>query len=167
MKKISIMDTVKLSGPHPFAMLVSQKPNGKLNVMGVSWYSFVSLAPPKMLVCLGSQSFSGEMVRATGVFTLCLPTEKIADEAMRCCGSSGRDTDKVEALGLDMVLPEGFDVHAIADAKIAWALKLEAAIPLGDHTLYIADIAAAAQFSHDPQLLAFEGYTQLKPIDPR
>lgn len=165
MKKIEIMETVALSSPHLFGLLVTRSEDGRRNVMGVSWFSFASLKPAKMVFCLGSKGYTGEVIGKTGVATLCLPTEQIEKKAMACCKSSGRDTDKIASLGLETILPEGFDVPAIVGSRIAWALKLDQTMQAGDHTVFLADITAAAQLSDEPSLYAFGGYSELKSVE--
>ncbi len=164
MEIIDIAKTLKLSSPHLFALLVSKDDSGKNNVMGVSWYSFASLKPPKMVLCLSDKGQTGKLIKQTQNFTLCLPTEQIKDEAFACCKSSGRDTDKIKELGLELIMPEGFEVPAVKGSKIAWTLKLDDTMQAGDHTVFLADIQSAAKFSDEKNLYAFEGYRELKTI---
>ncbi len=164
METIKIMDTVALSSPHLFALLVSSDADKNYNVMGVSWFSFASLKPPKMLFCLGAKGYTGELIKQTKNFTLCLPTQAIKEKAMGCCKTSGRNTNKIDELGFELILPDGFDVPAVIGSKIAWALKLDHTTSAGDHTVYIADIISAAKFSEEKSLYAFEGYRQLKTL---
>lgn len=164
MKKLDIKDTIKLSSPHLFGLLVSKNEEDKLNIMGVSWFCFASLKPPKMILCLSNKGYTGELIKQNGLATLCLPTERIKEKALCCCRCSGRDVDKLSKFGLTTILPDEFDVPAIEGAKIAWALKLEKTMLAGDHTVYQADIVAAAMLSDEKSLYAFDGYRDLKTI---
>lgn len=164
MKQLQIKDSVKLSSPHLFGLLVSKDREDKLNVMGVSWFCFASLKPPKMILCLSNKGYTGELLKQNGLATLCLPTERIKEKALSCCRCSGRDVDKMSEFGLTTLLPEGFDVPAVEGSKIAWALKLEKTMTAGDHTVYQADITAAAVLCDEQSLYAFDGYKDLKTI---
>ena len=162
--KVKIQNTIKMSSPHLFALLVTQDSGGNTNVMGVSWYCFASLRPPKMVVCLGNKGYSGQLIKETDRFALCLPTEAIKDKAMACCKCSGRDTDKIREFALDLIMPEGFKVPAVKGSKLVWELSLTDTMPAGDHTVYLADIMRAAKLSDDKNLYAFDGYKELKTI---
>ncbi len=164
MDKIDIMNTVKLSSPHLFGLLVTQDDDSGLNVMGVSWFCFASLKPPMMLLCLSKKGYSGSVLEKTKKATLCLITEDIKQEALQCCRCSGRDTDKFEEFGINTVSIDGFSVPAVEESRIAWALELSDTMDAGDHIVYLTEIKDAAQLSEKDALYAFEGYRELRTI---
>jgi len=164
MEKINVMQTVNLSSPHLFGLLVTEDTDNKLNVMGVSWFSFASLKPPKMIFCLGQKGYTGEVIKETGKATLCLVTEEIKKEAFACCKSSGRDADKFNELDLEAVYAEGFEVPAVKGSKLAWALKTCDTMKAGDHDVFLADVTDAAVLSDKKALYAFEGYSELRVV---
>ena len=166
MKAIDIPRSLRYSQPHLFALLVTEDAD-KRNVMAVSWFCFASMKPPKMLACLSDKGYSGELIRQAGRFTLCVPTELIKDKAMEAGRCSGRTVDKAVQLGFEWVLPEGFDVPAAAGCRLAWALTLCDTMAAGDHTVYLADINAAALGSELDGLYAFNGYKELRALSNR
>ena len=166
MKSMDIPRSLQYSQPHLFGLLVTEDA-GKCNVMAVSWFCFASMKPPKMLVCLSNKGYSGELIHKSGRFTLCVPTESIKDKAMEAGRCSGRTVDKAVQLGFEWVLPEGFDVPATAGCRLAWSLTLCDTMPAGDHTVYLADINAAALGSELDGLYAFNGYRKLCALSNR
>lgn len=47
-----------MSSPHTFALLVSKNIKGVVNVMGVSWWTFISNKPSKLMVSIGEKSYT-------------------------------------------------------------------------------------------------------------
>lgn len=164
MEKISIADTVSLSSPHLFALLVTQDIGKRLNVMGVSWFSFASLKPPQMVLSLSNRGYTGQLLRETGRFTISLPLTAAKGVALACCRCSGRETDKTEKFNIQTALPDNFTVPVVADSKIAWELKLAAEMPAGDHTVFLADIIEAVKISDSRNLYAIGGYKDLDTL---
>ena len=163
MKSIDIRSTLGLSAPHPFALLVTQGTD-RYNVMAVSWFCFASMKPPKLLVCLSNKGYSGELIRKAGRYTLCVPTESIRDKAMEAGRCSGRSMDKADKLGFEWIWPEDFEVPVPVGSRLAWSLALCDTMGAGDHTVYLADITAAALVSDRDALYAFDGYRELRAI---
>jgi flavin reductase (DIM6/NTAB) family NADH-FMN oxidoreductase RutF len=163
MRNVDISSTLRLSSPHLFALLVTQD-DDKYNVMAVSWFCFASMKPPKLVVCLSNKGYSGELIKKNGKYTLCIPTEAIKEKAMGAGKCSGRTVDKASELGFEWVWPEGFEIPVPVGSRLAWSLTLCDKMNAGDHTVYLADIAAAAQISEDDGLYAFNGYRELHTI---
>ena len=164
MGKIDIMSTVKLSSPHLFGLLVTQGSDSRLNAMGVSWFSFASLKPPMLLLCLSKKGHSGSVLEKTKKATLCLVTEDTKQKAMECCRCSGRDTDKLIKFDIKTQSIEGFSVPAVEKSRVAWALELSDTMDAGDHVVYLTQIKDAAQLSEKDALYAFDGYKELRTI---
>ena len=69
---ITIQEAHKMSSPHPFALLVSKNIKGVVNVMGVSWWTFISNKPPKLMISIGEKSYTSSNIKNNCEFTLCL-----------------------------------------------------------------------------------------------
>ncbi len=166
MNIITIPQSLPYSLPHLFALLATEDAD-KHNVMAVSWFCFASMKPPKLLVCLSNKGYSGELIRKSGRFTLCVPTESIKDKALEAGRCSGRTADKTALLDFEWVWPEGFAVPAVAGSRVAWSLTLCDTMAAGDHTVFLADINAAALVSEQDGLYAFNGYRELHALQNR
>jgi flavin reductase (DIM6/NTAB) family NADH-FMN oxidoreductase RutF len=161
MQKISFMESLGLSGPHPFGMLVTRAADGKLNVMSISWFTFLSLAEPKMALAISAKGYTNEVLKATKKASLCLAGEKLKIQGMQCGGCSGREVDKAEAFHLEFEEAEGIGIPVLKHAALSWALELAETIETGDHTLFICNITATAANPQDKHLLAFDAYSRL------
>jgi flavin reductase (DIM6/NTAB) family NADH-FMN oxidoreductase RutF len=162
MKQISVGESALLSSPHLFAAIVTK--GGKINVMGVSWFTFVSLRDSKLLFCISGKGYTGGVIKETKKASLCMVTEPIKDIVMECCRTSGAVTDKTEAIGVKIQEIEGFDTPVLEGAGVCWDLELSEAVTAGDHTVFIMDIKNAVQLNDGPQVLAFEGYKRLATL---
>ncbi len=164
MRKISVAESAKLSSPHLFALALSKDLNGKINIMGLSWLTFASFNPGKILISISQKSYTNENIKNTGFFTLCLALEEIKNEAFKCCLSSGRKNDKLKETGLELLEIEGFKVPAVKKCSVAWSLEVTDTIEAGDHTVFISDIKETVLVNDEKHLLAFDGYKRLDTV---
>ena len=120
----------------PVALLLVQV-NGRRNAATVSCFSELAHHPTSLWVSLATSSYSHELVREAGHFTLAVLSDAQRAIALACGAVSGRDSDKLAAL----------DVHGAATGLLALGGALASShcrvrdtIALGDHTLFLADI---------------------------
>ncbi len=160
-KEIDLRQSMTLSAPHPYALLVT-KGGGRVNVMGVSWFSFASMKPGVMTFSISNRGYSHELLHMGAEAALCLPLEDIKEQAYACGTRSGRDTDKIATLGLDTAEVEG--VPVIARSKVAWILKITGIVPAGDHLLHIGEIVKTVGTGAGKHLYAMNGYAGLDTL---
>lgn len=162
-KEIDLIASVGLSSPHPFALLVS-KSDDIINVMGISWFTFVSLKPGMMAFAISNKGYTKELLNENPSVSLCLPVEKIKKEAFACGTQTGREINKAAELDIELTQVEGFPTPVIADAAVSWILEVSNTVAVGDHTLYIAAIKKIVGTSEENKLYAFDGYKRLDSI---
>jgi flavin reductase (DIM6/NTAB) family NADH-FMN oxidoreductase RutF len=163
LKAITLNESLIQSSPHPFALLVS-KDIDKKNVMGVSWYSFASLKPGKMIFILSEKSYTSKLLKMGSYVSLCVPKESVKDIALSCSHTSGRDIDKVAKFGIDLVAGEDEKAWMIKESNVAWVLKINDKIHIDDHNLFVAVIISCHGDGTNEGLRAFEGYKRLDTI---
>ena len=93
MNKISLGAGI-VNYPMPVA-LIGTTDGGKANFMACAWLSMVSFAPPRIAICLGNHK-TREIIRRTGVFSVCFPSKKDAADVDYCGLVSGAKADKSE-----------------------------------------------------------------------
>jgi len=162
MKQITVGESAYLSSPHLFAAIVTK--GSKINVMGVSWFTLVSMRDAKLLFCISSRGYTGGVINETKKASLCMVTEEIKDAVMDCCRVSGANTDKVDSIALKIQEIEGFGTPVLEGAGVCWDLELSESVAAGDHTVFIMDIKNAVQLNDAPHVMAFEGYKRLDTI---
>jgi flavin reductase (DIM6/NTAB) family NADH-FMN oxidoreductase RutF len=85
-------------------MLVGAKNGDGANMMTASWGGMGILwGRPVAFVFLRPQRFTRELVDAAGTFSLTFYDEKYREQLNLCGSKSGRDVDKVQACGFDIV----------------------------------------------------------------
>ena len=129
---------------HGPVTLVSTAHQGRRNVMAASWAMPLDLDPPKVVVVVDGQSFTRELIDASGEFALNVPFRRIADKVLAAGSVSGRDGDKFIRTGLETFPAERINAPLIADCA-AW---LECrVIPEVHHQqrydLFVADVMMA------------------------
>jgi flavin reductase (DIM6/NTAB) family NADH-FMN oxidoreductase RutF len=128
------LDSPVANGP---AALLIANDGPCINAMTLRFFSEVAHYPATLWVSVARASYTHELIEKTGTFTLAMLHRGHAALAVECAGASGRERDK--SLGNRLYRnPEGR--LFLRDAISSTACRVRRGIPLGDHTLLIADI---------------------------
>ena len=160
--KITASRAQRLCAPAPFALVTAAKPEGGVNVAAYSWWTFMSNRPPMLGVCTSNAKFTGECIKNSGRFVLCVPGPQLQSRSMACGSISGRGMDKVAGIGLELIeLGEQGDM-GIVGSQVMFVCKLVDTAQASDHTMYIAQIEEAYEdASVANHLCASKGYSEL------
>jgi flavin reductase (DIM6/NTAB) family NADH-FMN oxidoreductase RutF len=120
----------------PVALLIATG-GPRVNAMTVRFFSEVAHHPATIWVSLAANSYTHEIIAKTGTFTLAMLHDGQAALALECGKVSGRERDK--SLG-DHLYKNPNGSLFLQDAISSTACQVRNTIPLGDHTLMIADI---------------------------
>lgn len=161
MQPITIGRFQQRTSPNPFALLSTHDMDGRDNLMAVSWWTYISNHPATILVCLSQRSHSGSVIAATGEFCLCFPDESLRTAALRCGSCSGRDHNKPEEFGIELVPAENVRAMRVARSALVLECRLQQAVPIGDHTAYFAEVLGSYEMPQTQPLFAFDGYRRL------
>ncbi|MDG9971681.1 flavin reductase family protein [Achromobacter mucicolens] len=85
---------------HGPTVLVTSAHGGARNVMAAAWAMPLDFSPPKMLVVVDKNTWTRELIEASGEFALCIPSRAQAHATLQVGSHSGRDKDKFQASGL-------------------------------------------------------------------
>lgn len=165
MERITIGQAQQLTSPNPFALVSTRTPDGKNNLMALSWWTYLSNHPATVGVCLSKRGYSGELIAAAGEFCLCIPDETLRDAAFRCGTCSGRDHNKAEEFGISLEPSRTVAPLSVKNSRVVLECKLQQQVEVGDHVLYIAEVVDG---HGDPQvagLFAMEGYRRLDTVN--
>ena len=109
------------------AALVTTKADGKVNTMTIGWGTLgVEWKKPIFTVFVRQSRHTKTLLDKNGEFTINVPL-KGADvkQILGVCGSkSGRDMDKIEALGLHLEEPEVISVPGIKELPVTLECKV-------------------------------------------
>ena len=153
----------KASSPNPFALVTSRKEDGSTNIMALSWWTYAANKPvPTIVIFVSSRGFTGELIKKTGEFGLCLPDESIAQAALKCGTCSGRDTDKANEFGIELQEAETIGAKLVAKSQAVLECKVAKTMLVQDHIMFLAEVQAThinPQYTH---ISAMEGYGKLE-----
>lgn len=133
--------------------LVVVKAADRANAMTVSFFSEVAHHPTSLWVSIAQSSYTHKLLEDVGQFSLVVLNQTQKEIALRCGSVSGRDEDKCATLDL-YPGPEGY--LFLNGALASTACSVRQRVPVGDHTLFIADILQTdmeSRKSHLRQLL--------------
>jgi flavin reductase (DIM6/NTAB) family NADH-FMN oxidoreductase RutF len=156
---MNMTEAFRATAPHPFAYVITRDEQEKCNAMGVSWWTFAAMNPPTLIISVGNQKHSLEVIRRTRRFSLCLPDQSLREQAKKVCQTSGAKLDKIRELGIELTAGQtGFPV--LKQARACFECEVRQILDVGDHALCVAEIQA---FSEDPEKEALrtskEGYS--------
>lgn len=130
-----------LTSPVP-AVLVSCKSGETVNVFTVAWTGTLNTQPPVTYISVRPERYSYGLIKESGEFVINLTTEELARTADFCGVRSGKNTDKIEKMGLQMMPSSKVDVPLIAQSPVNIECRVRQIMPLGSHDMFIADIVA-------------------------
>jgi flavin reductase (DIM6/NTAB) family NADH-FMN oxidoreductase RutF len=127
---------------HGPVTLITSAHGGRSNVMAASWAMPLDFDPPKIVVVIDSKTLTRQLVEASGVFGLQLPTCGFARHTLAAGSNAGVEIDKLAALRLDTFAAQKIDVPML-EGCIAW---FECKVIPDDsqrHDLIISEVVAA------------------------
>ena len=111
-----------------------------VNAMTISFFSEGAHHPATVWVSVSPTTYTHELITQAGRFSLVVLHEAQWQIAMTCGTVSGRERDKGSALDLYRS-PAAFPF--LAGALASTACRVRQTMPLGEHTLFVADILEA------------------------
>jgi len=129
---------------HGPVVLISSAHGGRRNVMAAAWTMPLDFSPAKVAVVVDRNSYTRELMEASGEFVLSLPPKAMAGKVLAVGSHSGREGDKFVAFGINTVPAEKVSAPLIAGC-VAW---LECRIIPEVHNqqsydLFVAEVVAA------------------------
>jgi len=155
---------------HGPTILVTSSHAGMQNIMAAAWNVPLDFDPPKIIVVIDKNTYTRELIEASGTFAINVPCLAQIDTVQKVGGSSGRDlegADKFAEYHLE-TFPAKKIAAPLLKGCVAW---LECEIipePHNQNTydLFIAEVVAAYA---DERVFSggrwhFEGYDDLRTI---
>ena len=125
-------------------ILLTTKWRGGQDVLPVAWAMPVSAEPPLIGVCVHPSRHSHDMIRFSEEFALNFPGPELLNHAAYFGSVSGRTVDKLDVTKLPTFNARKVEAPLL-EGCVAWVeCGVEDAIRLGDHTLFVGRVLAAA-----------------------
>jgi flavin reductase (DIM6/NTAB) family NADH-FMN oxidoreductase RutF len=115
---------------------------GQPNVMAAAWHLPISLAPTLIAVAVHPARLSHSFISATEQFVVNVPTVDLIGPVHHAGMISGRDIDKLTAVGLEPEEATVVDPPRVAGCAAYIECQLRDRATFGDHDLFVADIVA-------------------------
>ena len=163
MEKISLPKASNLTSPNPVTIVCTQKPDGSTNLATVSWWTYLSYNPGMIAYAMAKTSYSGEMVRSSKKVILTIPGAEIADAVMGCGMSTGRNTDKIAKLGIEMQAVPDSEIQIPLHSRVAIQCSLKEYHEVGDHYLYVCNVEQVYGNEAEEAVFAWNGYAKIAP----
>ena len=129
--------------PVPVVLIASKNKDGKTNVFTVAWTGTICTKPPMLSISVRPERLSYEYIKETMEFTVNIPHYGIVRETDFCGVKSGRDINKIDALGFTMKDSDNISVPYIDECPINIECKVKEIIPLGSHDLILAEVLSS------------------------
>lgn len=163
MEKISLPKATALTSPNPLTLVCTEKPDGSTNLATVSWWTPLSFNPPMAMFAMAKTSYSGERTRETRRAIITIPGEELAQAAVKCGTSSGRDTDKAQTFGIELMTLEGSKISVPVHSRVAVVCRLKEHHEAGDHYMYVCEVEEVFADDAERALFAWDGYAKIAP----
>lgn len=137
---LSKVYTLLGSGP---TVLISSKLAGRPNVMPIAWLTPIDFNPPIIGCCIGSHSYTHEIVKKTREFVINIPSSDMAKEVLACGHATGRKIDKFAKTGLTPVKASKVAAPIIDECFVNLECKVTDTSLIKKYDLFVAEVVAA------------------------
>lgn len=145
MSKVSWKGTVLLA-PVPTAIVtcrdITEDDGERVNALTVGWCGVLCSHPPKTYISLRPSRYSYDIIKNSREFVINLTTESLTRAADYLGVRSGRDEDKLAAVGLHTEPASELSVPLLAESPVSLECRVCDIMPLGSHDMFLADIVA-------------------------
>ncbi|MEM4718730.1 MAG: flavin reductase family protein, partial [Nitrososphaerota archaeon] len=124
-------------------LVVSVSRDGKPNVMTCAWNMPVSADPPMIAVALGSESYTSQLIKESGEFTVNIPDERLLRALWICGTKSGRSVDKFKLAGLTPRPAKRVKAPIVGECAAHLECKLSSKLEAGECTIFVGEVLEA------------------------
>lgn len=126
--------------PIPAALVTCCDEDGKPNIMTAAWTGTICSDPVMVYVSIRKQRHSHDIIARTGEFVLNLTNASLAYATDFAGVRSGKNMDKLAALGLATFPSRHVKAPGIAESPVCLECKVENILALGSHDMFIARV---------------------------
>jgi flavin reductase (DIM6/NTAB) family NADH-FMN oxidoreductase RutF len=139
------MDKVSLGArtllyPTPAVLVGSYDAAGVPNIMTAAWAGICCSRPPCVAVSLRRATYSHGSIVARKAFTVSVPSVEQVRAADYAGIYSGREGDKLAALGLSAVRSTLVDAPYVDECPVVLECRLAHSFELGSHTQFVGEV---------------------------
>lgn len=140
-KNVELSRATRLLNHGPVTVITSAH-GGRSNVMAASWAMPLDFDPPKIVVVIDSRTLTRQLIEASGVFGLQLPSVGFARQTLAVGSNTGEGLDKFAAFELETFPGQQIDVPMLAGC-VTWMECRVIPDASQRHDLFIGEVVAA------------------------
>lgn len=137
--------------------VVTVKVDDKLNAMTAAWTIPVSHRPALVVVHIAPQRYTHDLVMKAKEFGLSVLADDQMDVSQHAGTSSGRNTDKFASGTLRPKPSKVISAPVLEGCAATMECKLEKAIAMGDHTIFVGRVVAMERSPEKKPLILHRG----------
>ena len=126
--------------PSPVLIIGTYGSDGRPDIMNAAWGGIACSKPPCISVSLREATLSYQNIKATGAFTVNIPSQDYVKEADFVGMVSGRDCAKFDEIGLTPERSQLVDAPIVKEFPYTLECRLVREVELGSHTMFIGEI---------------------------
>jgi flavin reductase (DIM6/NTAB) family NADH-FMN oxidoreductase RutF len=139
--------------PEQVVIAVARDNNGICNPITLGWTMITSHKPPMMALSVGFSRYSCEVIRQAGEFVIAFPSQHMAEDVLSFGTISGRDANKLEECGTNVLPAEKIDCVLLSNAVANFECRLTAELETGDHALFAGEVVRSWAHTGKPKRL--------------
>jgi flavin reductase (DIM6/NTAB) family NADH-FMN oxidoreductase RutF len=105
---------------HGPTVLVTSTDGARRNIMAAAWSMPVEFTPPRIAIVIDKNTYTRELVMASGTFGICIPGAAAADVTYAVGSSSGRGRDKFAEYGIEPIAGPVLGLPLVETNCAAW-----------------------------------------------
>jgi flavin reductase (DIM6/NTAB) family NADH-FMN oxidoreductase RutF len=148
--------------PMPTPLIVGGS-GDNVSVLPVAWVAIAGSTPSSIVMALRSTRHTLALIRATGEFTVNIPSVSLAEAVDYCGLVSGRTTDKFADTGLTTLPGTKVATPIVEQCPLNLECKVLSETPNGDYVLVIGEILETLA---DEAILTADGKIDVDLLDP-
>jgi flavin reductase (DIM6/NTAB) family NADH-FMN oxidoreductase RutF len=137
--------------------VVTVKTDGKINAMTAAWAIPVSHRPALVVVHIAPQRYTHDLIMEAKEFGLSILAEDQMEASQHAGTVSGRKVDKFAGDVLKAKPSKVIDTPVLEGCAATMECKLEKAIVMGDHTIFVGRVVAMEQDPEKKPLIIHRG----------
>ncbi len=110
------------------------------NVLTVAWTGIVNTEPPMTYISVRPTRFSHDIIKKNGEFVINVTNLELARACDYCGVKSGRSTDKVKDMNLELEACSRVKAPMLTKAPISLECIVKSVTPHGTHDMFLAEI---------------------------
>lgn len=105
---------------HGPTVLITCSDGTRRNLMAAAWSMPVEFTPPRVAVVIDKNTFTRELIAASGTFAICLPGSALIDLTYAVGSTTGRNMDKFEHFGINTIVTSLLGLPVPTSGCSAW-----------------------------------------------